>query len=176
MNRKKTLTAIVVLLSMFGMAFVATPFFSSLQPSKKANSALPRVDVSNIEPGSFEIIDHPLYEDIFNGFGWGLIILRSAEGKFYFWDVPTKEGAVGMPDLLWVRPFYLCQMFGPTIENGIVDESKPIVCHDEDLPSKWWAERWRWDIRGKALDPMMEDLRTTRGILDGKYFIVGKSS
>ena len=81
-----------------------------------------------------------------------------------------------MPDLLWVRPFYLCQMFGPTIENGIVDESKPIICHDEDLPSKWWAERWRWDIRGKALDPMMEDLRTTRGILDGKYFIVGKSS
>jgi hypothetical protein len=176
MKRKKLLIATVVLFSILGMVFVATPFVSSLQPSKKAEAALARVDISNIEPGSFKIMDHPAYGELYNGFEWSLIIFRATDGQFYFWDVPTKDGAVGMPDLFWVRPFYPCQMFGPTIENGFVDESMPIICHDSELPSKWWAMRWRWDVRGKALDSMMEDLQVTRGIVDGKYFVIGKSS
>lgn len=176
MDRKKALTIGMILISILGLVLVTTPFIGSLRPNARGAAALPRIDISHIKPGTFELVPHPGYGAYFNGYDWSLFIYRAVDGHFLFWDVPTKDGAVGMPDLRWWRPFHQCHNFGPTFVDDSVDEAQPITCHDSELPSQWWADQWKWDINGKAIGSMVDDMQSTRGSVKGKYFVFAKNS
>ena len=101
--------------------------------------------------------------------------MRLRDGSVSAWDIPTKDGRVGMPDYEWWRPMYPCSAFGPSIVDGSIDESSYIQCHDPETP-EWWARRWRWSLSGRAVQDGMEDLPATPGVVEGTYFVFGKRS
>ena len=81
-----------------------------------------------------------------------------------------------MPDVHWWQPVYECKNFGPTIINGIVDETKEIKCHDKASLYANWPDIWYWDIDGKNLVTKRTDLEETIGTIEGNYFVFRKSS
>ena len=91
------------------------------------------------------------------------------------WDVPVKDNKIGLPDRYWYFPSYLCGNFGPTFVNGIVDESKPIKCHDKAIENTIWGE-YEWDINGVNLRGNASDLQRTKGVIEDGQFIIGKNS
>jgi|GEM_PF-2824879 len=64
---------------------------------------------------------------------------------------------------------------GPTFVNGIVDESKPIKCHDKAIENTIWGE-YEWDINGVNLRGNASDLQRTKGVIEDGQFIIGKNS
>jgi hypothetical protein len=171
MNTKQALAASVISLTALALGLLSAPFIGSLQPSNRASANLPTMDLSMIEPGNFQLLPHPTGVQLHHGFEVGLLVYRTHTGEFYLWDVPAKEGKVGMPDISWWRPFYLCKNFGPAIRAGRVDESQPIECHDTQLPSSWWAREWRWSINGEALGSHVDDMQNTAGTLESQSFV-----
>ena len=161
---------------LIGVGFSFVPFFGSLGPGEKENAALPRIDISSIQPGSFEFRPHLAIGRLHSGYDWHVLIYRKVDGSVNVWDVPMMDGMVGMPDLEWWRPFHKCQSFGPTVINGVVDESLPIMCHDVSLPSDGWSEQWRWDIDGNKLGTYVVNMYKTNGISEHGYFVFRKKS
>lgn len=116
---------------------------------------------------------HPVFGDAHMGYSWAILFLRKKDSALEAWDIPVKNGSVGMPDLKWWRPTYECKEFGPSFVGVNINEQAPIKCHDQEIP-EWWASEWQWNINGKSLGKMVEDMAPTNGTLEGKYFVVGK--
>ncbi len=171
MNRKKALALSTLLILIVGICLLFIPFAKSLLPSEKTISKTPRLDLADINKGNLKFFPHPTFPEISNKYKWAVLIYRKKDNSIKAWDVPVKNGNVGMPDLQWWRPTYQCKNFGPTIVEGLIDESQPIKCHDKKQLSKWWANEWRWDIDGNSLGSMVADLQKTRGYQKNNEFI-----
>ena len=176
MDRKKFLSGAVIVISSFGVIAALTPFSKSLKPNAKAEAALERLDTSTLESGKSMIVGpHPLYGNLHFGYDWSLLIYKKYNGEIKIWDIPTKGLNVGMPDIKWYRPWFPCEHFGPTKVSGKVDESQPIKCHDLKSKDSWYPDM-QWDINGKNIKGHASDMYPTRGVIEGKYFVFGKSS
>ena len=170
------------------MSFV--PFFGSLKPSEKAEANRPRIDISDLNKGTFKIVEHskfgylyvkhPKFGVLYGDYMWGLFFYKDNNGAVHVWDVPILNGHVAMPDMRWWVPTFECKHFGPSLTDGLVDESLPIKCHDVvhdvDPDMAWWLEQWQWSINGKNLKGMVSDMNQATGIIEQDYFIYGKRS
>ncbi len=175
MPSRRALTIATSLLIFAGLAALGFAMLQSLTPSDRAEWELQRFDTADIRPGTFRIAADQPISALANGYQWSLLIVRLRDGSVKVWKVPVKDGKVGMPDLHWWRPTFDCEHFGPLITNGLIDESKPMQCHDKPLPSDWWAENWRWDLDGKHLGAgPVDDMEPAAGVMDGWYFVYGK--
>lgn len=176
---RKALLITVAVLCLLGLSVFMIALFSTLSPSGngKVEGQLPRIDVSNLLPGHYSIYRVPELAYTTMNFENQFMVYRKLNGELRVWQVPTDNGKVGMPDLYWWRPFYRCENFGPTMINGLVDESQPMRCHDQKLPSEAWGERWQWDLNGNALKVAdqgklrVDDMLTMGGSVEGKYFV-----
>jgi hypothetical protein len=169
---KKVLTRAALVLAALALAFVTVPLLGSLAPGVRADAALPRIDISQLQSGRPELRDHPIYGSLYADFRWSVLLLRHADGKLSAWDVPTRNGKVVMPDIHWWRPFYTCQAFELTVASA--DGSAFFACSDAQLPSDYWREEWRWSESGKALGRSVDDMQATVGDVEGNYFVVGR--
>ena len=169
---KRVLTRAALVLAVLGLVFVMVPLVGSLAPNVRADASLPRIDVSQLEPGQPELRDHPTQGDLYAGFRWSVLLLRHADGTLSAWDVPTREGKVAMPDIHWWSPFYTCQAFGLTATAH--DGDGIFECSDAQLPSEYWRGEWRWSESGKALGKSVDDMQATVGGVEGSWFVVGK--
>ena len=172
MNRR-VLTSITVALAALGLAFIAVPLIGSLKLNAKADAALPRMDLSQLQPGRPEIRDHPLYGKMFGEFSWSVLVLKHAHGKVSVWDIPTRDGKVAMPDIRWWRPFYVCASF--VLSARAAGESVRFHCTDAEVPDFWRGE-WQWSESGTALGNNVDDMQATAGAIEGKYFVFAKRS
>lgn len=176
-TRRNILIRLTLLFIGIGVVLSSIPFISSLKPNAKAEAKLLRVDVSTITPGSYTIMKHPFYAGDSGGSNWFVFVYRKHNGEFNAWSVPvTTMGEVVMPDIHWWRPFHKCTNFGPTLINGVVDENKPITCHDKDLPSRWWKDAWKWDINGSSMSKNATDMIKSNLYFDGETIVIGKRS
>ncbi|AUM13034.1 hypothetical protein [Ketobacter alkanivorans] len=176
MDRKKYLRIVIFGLIVVGGVGALYPFVMAMKPSAKADAALIRIDISDLRNGEFRIIaPNPSFGSIYNGYGWSLFVYRKQNGDLNVWHLPTKGRTVGMPDVWWYRPHFPCYEFGPTIINGVVDESKPIQCHKSDEPNAAYMN-YSWDIDGKVIRGHVKDMYRAKGIVQGNYFVLGKSS
>ena len=173
--RRKFLIFSVCTISLLGVILSFIPFYSSMSPNEKAKASVPRIDISGLENGTYRVVRDLALGAANNNFEWAAFLYKKHNGELKVWHIPVKGAAVGMPDLYWWKPFYECFDFGPTVVDGIVDESLPITCHDEELPSGWWRDRWLWHIDGKELNSSMESLQEVDGEIEGKYFVFVKS-
>lgn len=176
MDRKKFLLGAVFSLMIIGFVGVLTPFVSSLTPNAKADSALERIDISQVPKGKFKIIKaHPIHSQETRGFEWSLMIYRKLNGELRIWDIAVRpNGDVGLPDIYWFNPYWPCGDFGPGYVNGVIDESLPITCRDQVNKDSWG--RWmQWDLDGKAISKSTPDLNPIKGKIEGKYFVLNKS-
>ena len=174
MSKRKILVAATSLIILLGALLVARMLFAVMLPSAKAEADLPRIDMSKINPGDTLLHTIPSAPGP-EGYFWGVFIYKKHDGTIKIWNVSVKNNAVGMPDRHWWLPIYACQDFGPTRVNGVVDEARPIKCHDPKLPSDWWDTAWHWDIDGQNLNGgSIRDMQPTRGALHENYFVVGK--
>lgn len=171
MDRRASLSRIIWILSLVGMVFLTIPYLKSCLPNSVKESNRPRLELKGIDNGDFRILEHPLPMKLGAEFVAGLLVYRTHLGEYKIWDIPVSSGAVGMPDINWWSPFYLCRNFGPTKVNSIVDESLPIKCHDPELP-EWWAKEWLWDINGNCLGKIVSDMKRSRGKLVGDRFLL----
>ncbi len=175
MTRKKLLINVTVVMLSLGFVLVMTPFIISLKPNLKAEALLPRIDLSDLVPGKYVIQKHPAYGNSYNGYQWGVLMYFKNDGTFKIWDVPIGNGGVGMPDMHWYRPMFSCKDFGPSLTNGLIDESMPLKCHDDDI-YEWWKPHLVWDIDGKNIKGEVDNLKPTRGHIEGNNFVFGKNS
>ncbi len=161
---------------MFGVGILVamSPFISSMKPSAKAKAELPRIDISVLDSGVLHFYDNPARGAFFNGYKWKLLVYKSPDGLIRVWDIPVRNGSVGMPDIHWWRPVHSCQTFA--LINKVEGFNKiQITCLDTDIP-EWWAKHWRWYTNGKNIEQMVDDLDESSGVIEGKYFIYGKRS
>jgi hypothetical protein len=175
-DRKKFLLGVVCSLLFIGFVGALTPFVLSLSPNAKANAALKRIDISQIQPGKPILTEaYSEYENGYNDYNWSLLIYKKYSGELNVWHIPTKGKVVGMPDIWWHRPYFECSQFGPTFVNGKVDENKPIKCHYSNQTDGWFMQL-EWDIDGKVIKGHTNDMHKAIGTIEGKYFVLGKRS
>jgi hypothetical protein len=170
MNRRKLLVKGTVIIGLVGLSLTMIPFIMSLSPSPKADAALPRINVNQLAPGQFLYQKHPIPGKLYNGYEWSILIYKKYDGSIKVWNLQTKNGGIGMPDIHWWRFIMDCQDFGPTKVNGQVDENLSIQCRDKSV-SDWWRKQWAWDIDGKNVEGMVDDLEVTKGRVEGDYFV-----
>lgn len=161
---------------MLAIAVVITvlPFLQSMKPSAEAINRLPRIKLTGIGPGDYRLLSYiPRLTDHDD---WEItaFVYKKNNGELRVWRLLAKNGAVGMPDLRWLRPLVECKNFGPTVVNGVVDESKPITCHDDGV-SAYWRQEWRWSIDGKNMGKTVEDMDALSGSIEGDYFVIQNS-
>ena len=175
MNHRKLLTIGTITILLLGLVFVATPFIKSFAPSAKAISKISRIDISEIQEGNYKFFDHPTLASSSTGYKWAIMAYKKSDDSLKTWNIPMQGSSVGMPDLRWWRqPIENCKNFGPTLIKDVIDETKPIKCHDKKLPPQWWVDEWQWDIDGKSLGRMGDDLMPTKGVIEGDFFVFKK--
>lgn len=158
---------------LLGLVLASMPFFASLRPTPQAEQALPHLDLSAIQPGTYAIIANETAPPM-GSVHWAWLLLRQHNGQIAVWDVPTQNHAVLMPDYFWWRPSWVrCEHFGPSLSAGTLNEALPITCHDAGLSAQQ-RQDWRWDIRGRSLSDNVESMLPTQGVVEGRYFVVGK--
>lgn len=171
-SRTYLVTTTIGLLSI-GVVAVAIPFLKSMGPTAQALNDLPRVKITGIDPGEYRLQNYIPTHGSSDGWQLQLFIYRRFNGDLKVWRLFSKNDAVGMPDLSWTRPMLECRDFGPTVVNGLVDESRPITCHDDNV-SDYWKNEWRWTIDGKNMGKMVEDMVPVSGSIEGEFFVIHK--
>jgi hypothetical protein len=169
---REVLTRAALGFAILGLAFVTAPLLGSLAPGVRADAAVPRIDISQLQPGQPELRDHPLHGDLYAGFRWSVLLLKHVDGRLSAWDVPTRDGKVAMPDIHWWSPFYTCKRFELTARSS--DESAYFTCSDPEVPSAYWRAEWQWDESGKALGRSVDDMQATVGSVEGNYFVFSR--
>ena len=172
MCRKKVITTLASGLVFVGCLLASVPFVRSLNPTPRADAALPRIDIESVKPGHYSI---KTIGREFHGYSCGLLVYKRLDGFVRAWKLLVMDGAVGMPDIHWWRPMFECRNFGPGVANDTVNEELPIMCRDPEMPSQLMSQEWRWDINGRRLGKMTDDLEAVSGIVDGKYFVVDRT-
>ncbi|MES2820890.1 MAG: hypothetical protein V4812_18100 [Pseudomonadota bacterium] len=177
MTLKKILAICTACLALIAILIAGTPFGLSLKPNARAESALPRIDISQIKFGELSLHKHPAWGDAGQGYSWSVLIIKLSDNSIKAWLVPSQNGRIGMPDRHWWRPIYPCKDFGLSTNSGSIDEQSDLRCHDKDTPYDWLLSRWQWDLNGKAIDSKaVEDMPIAVGAIKGKYFVLGKRS
>ena len=83
--------------------------------------------------------------------------------------LPSKEGAVGLPDAHWWRIETWCRDFGLEQPDQPVMPDSVIACRDEQLAGR---TEWRWALSGRNLGQNTDDLETARFILQGNEIVI----
>ncbi|WP_020406415.1 hypothetical protein [Hahella ganghwensis] len=173
MTHREFLATSTAMLFIVALIAIITLFAASLKPNKKAEAELSRIEIPQFEPGQSVLLPHPAYGELRGGYLWSLLLYKGLDNHLHAWDVPTKDGYIGLPDIKWWNPVYQCKEFGPTVVNGVVDEALPITCHDKELPSEEWREEWQWDISGQNLGEYVSDMLKTKMKVEGRYLVLG---
>jgi hypothetical protein len=177
MTKKRLLIIVTFIMFAIGMTLLSVPFTSSLGLSEKSDALLERIDLTEIQRGTYTFAKHPGYEaKLHNGYFLSVLIYKKHNGDVKVWSIPTKNGNVGMPDVHWWKPVYECRNFGPTMIDGLADESNEIKCHDNSSEVGNWPDIWHWDINGKNKINKYSDLQETVGTVEGNYFVFRKTS
>lgn len=165
--RRKVLVTVVILAIVMSLAMVAVPFVSAMKPPANAGETLPHIDISLMEPETYKI------HKVSSG-SWvdrSYLIIRKSTDEFSVYSLPTKNGEVVMPDLMWFRWGGLCKRFGPEMVEGKIEPEGLIKCHDSDL-DEYFVKEWRWTFEGKKLGRWTADLRTVSHKRSGKYLVL----
>lgn len=169
MSQRKRLTIVLSGLVVIGMVLAAIPFIRSMNPSARAEAALPYIDVSSLSPGSFSMEKMEgmhYFEDAY-------LLLRDYDQQLYVYLLSLHEGKVLLPDIHWFRFGGLCEKFSPEMENGKLKRGGTIKCHDK-LDNNWWAQEWRWSYDGKNLGKSTDDLVKPKYSIKGDYLTIGR--
>ena len=159
-----------------GVYFAAFPFIASLNPSVKANSEIPSITINDMKPGSYKISTHSRSVEYFRGYKSAVLLVKRLDGHIDAWNISTRNGEVGLPDYHWWQVYFDCKNFGPTMINGVIDETKPITCRD-NLERKYGItkNRWKWSIDGKALVNYLDDMDRIEGTVKAGYYVLYSS-
>ncbi|UTW46364.1 hypothetical protein KFE80_05650 [bacterium SCSIO 12696] len=168
MDRLRVLKTGLFSIVLIGIAFIAIPFLGSLKPSQKAYADRLRVDVSHLNEGEVWISELPTLGEFSSGYEFKLLFFKGVGDELQVWRVLVKDGMVFMPDIHWWRPGYLCKNFGI-----FASEPEVLTCLDKEVP-EWWQKHWRWNVSGKNIEQMVDDMEPARGGVEGKYFVYGK--
>lgn len=174
MKPKPILISSTIGLLAIGVILAAIPFLRSMGPTAQAFNDLPRINIAGIAPGEYRLESYIPTHTSADEWRLQAFVYKKINGEINAWRLFSKNGAVGMPDLRWVRPMFECKKFGPTEINGNIDETKPITCHDDDV-SDYWRKEWRWTIDGKNMGNMVEDMDSISGSIEGDFFVVRNS-
>ena len=176
MKKRKLLVFAIVIMLVVGANFVAYPFVASLKPSMKANAEIPSISIDDMKLGSYKITTHSRSVEYFRGYKSAVMLVKRLDGHIDAWNLSTRNGEVGLPDNHWWQVYFDCKYFGPTVINGVIDETKPITCHD-DLEGKYgiMSNRWKWSIDGKALVKYLDDLDRIEGTIKGGQYVLYSS-
>ena len=172
MNRRKLLTISTISILLLGIISISVPLLNSFAPSAKANSNYSRIDISEIKKGKYKFFKHPTLASLSTKYKWGILAYRKHDNSVKAWNLPMQENSVGLPDLRWWRPTENCTTFGPTLVNGLIDETQPIKCHDKKQPAQFWVKEWQWNIDGKSQGKLVDDLIPTMGIIEGDFLVI----
>lgn len=176
---RKILISLTLGCALFGAALVGGLFTRALGLPADAGALLARVNVSELAPGHFMLVDgRHQWRGAFNqSVHDGFLILRMHDGELRaFWMV-RRDGATGMPDgMRWWVSYVFCRRFGPAPALGAFKSGALIQCHDEDL-SPWQREAWRWDLHGRVIAadvyaPAMERVSVDQE--PGGWIVLGK--
>ncbi len=166
MERRKFLVIATLSMCFLGIFLVSIVFIGSLVPSEKAIAALPRFDISELEAGKLSLLSGPTLGEYSRGYEMRLLSYKSSSGKIKVWEVPVKDGRIGMPDLRWYLPEYACANF-----KIVRDADKAIIACQDQETSEWWAKQWMWTLDGNNIEGMVDNLQPARGKIEGKYFV-----
>ncbi len=171
MISRTSLVAAIAGMLLIALVVAIVPFLQSMNPTARAYNDLPRIKLTGLAPGDYRLADYLPQHTAPGDWTIKAFVYKKHSGEINVWRLPARNGAVGMPDLSWWRPLFECRNFGPTVVNGIVDETGPITCHDDKV-SDYWRREWRWTIDGKNLGKMVEDLDPVFGSVQGEFFVV----
>lgn len=167
MNQCGILAKLLSALFVAGLGSLLFSLAQSMRPTITADAALPRIDLSHLQPGEAKIAVDAM-SPAWGAFSHGIVFVRAEDHSTRAWHVLLRAGHVAMPDIHWWRPLHECKDFGLA---GFPDAA--LTCKDPDVPD-WWKARWRGSVDGKAMHGMVDDMEPATGSFDGGFFVVGK--
>lgn len=145
--RRKGLVVVALAFSLVGLLGVARLFGGAMGLPANAGETLPRVDVSQLAPGHFMLLDSPSQRPEFERY----LIMRRHDGRLAAFLLYQRDGLTIMPDYQWFRFAYACRAFGPAPGPGPFSVGAVIRCYDKEVP-EFWRDLWHWDLEGHALE------------------------
>jgi hypothetical protein len=164
--RRRLLVGMTAGVALFGLVLLAVPFVGSLNPSARAVGELPHVDLSQLGPGEFRVLEVQLSR---------IFVLRLSSGELRVFSVPYSNDreVYFLPDISWSRSWIPCEEFGPEVDSGQLAQDGIFRCHSGS-PNEFWDEEHRWDFGGDNLGSHTEDLPVPRHEVAGQSLIIGK--
>jgi hypothetical protein len=145
MNRRN----LQMLLVTFALAGLAVPFFASRVTNEKDRPPRPRIDITELQPGSF--IEVKLQTS-------RVFVLRNFDNQIHVYTVPFWSGAYWLPEFDWVHPAIACANFGPDNTNGILTKGGAFRCR---LPryGEFFSREHSWSFSGENLGYRTADMK-----------------
>ncbi|MES9852794.1 MAG: hypothetical protein ABW170_13320 [Candidatus Thiodiazotropha sp. L084R] len=173
MKKRKLLILTMIAMLIVGGSYAAYPFLASMNPSMKANAEIPSVSIKEMKPGSYKISAHSRSVEYFQGYKSVVMLVKRLDGRIDAWSLLARNGEVGLPDYHWWQVYIDCKNFGPAVIDGVIDETKPITCHD-DLEKKYGISnnRWKWSIDGRSLTKYLNDMERIEGSVKGDHYVL----
>lgn len=170
MNYRNVLTTTFSLLSLLGVLFPIIILFQSLGPSANAGSTLPRIDISGMQNGSYQIETQRYGYDYFRD----IFVLKDFDSSLYVFDVVRGEPGYIMPDLTWRRWGGFCREFRPETKDSLLVQNGTFKCHDERI-TEWQSNQWKWTYQGLSVNGPHADMEQLNYVIEGNYVVVGKT-
>jgi hypothetical protein len=155
MNRVN-LQKLVLIFGLAGLVVVIASFILSLAPARKPQFSHPRIDISELRPGSF--IEERLESS-------RVFILLDFDGQIHAYVVPYRDGAYWLPEFDWSRPAIPCASFGPDNTEGKLDKEGVFRCWLPDY-GEFFRREHSWSYTGRKLGYRTADMRATNIEID----------
>lgn len=168
MAKKKLLLSLVAALLLTGAIAASLPFIASLGPSDNAGTTLTRIDIADLEPGTFKSQDIPGLGTYYSR----VYILNDYSSNIRVYGVRLRDNKVQLPDYQWWSWGQTCADFGPEHEGKVLRPNGVIKCHDSDM--REWYRDWAWNYDGTSLSDQQLDMETPDWVLEGSKIVIGK--
>jgi hypothetical protein len=166
MNRRSLVLTLFIMGGVAAIGLIGV-VSKSMQPTAKAELALPRASTASIKPNGFAYIPHPWREE-YSQRGTSILFLRFADGKLIGYYIPTQDGKPTVPISHPWAPGLPCDRFEPDFN------ANDIACRDSRDASAW-VMRHRWSLQGGNTTKSAADLIVVEGMEQDGEFVLFKT-
>ncbi len=129
---------------------------------KPAVSSAPSVDISQLEPGEYRFLRHPIEGSGIHAKA-DILFIRRGDDKLLAFHIPLKDGVRHAPDNNPLQPGLPCQRLDAQASRGII-ECESIVNGERRTA--------RWDLSGRGVAPTSTMLAQVSGHEESGSFLI----
>lgn len=167
MDRRRVLKASIATLMLVGLGLAVIPFLHAMGPNSRAEANRVHVDVSDMVPGRYKMVD--LGDQVDSELKF--LVIKDYDSKLYVYWLNARRGSFY---IFGSREYHgHCKDFGPENVNGALKPNGIIGCWDRFYGNQI-DPQMQWTYAGKRVDGRDDILEQGTYSYEGKYIVLGR--